>query len=366
MSGITVTREGDELVAVKRSDVVDAAAIRAEAAVLQRIDHPGVVALLSFADGDTPELRTRYVGTETWARTVPPTDTAAQRGLAVVAATVADLHDLGIGHGALTPEHVIVAPDGRPVLCGLGRAPRCDAAAELADLLAFADLVRAVTDHLGPAATQPFDELVAEITAGQTTMRGAAETLASRERDAAEAAPIRPRRRVIGALAGLALTAAIALLVLGRADEPDPGDSVVAARSDHVAPTAASVPTAPPPTSRAALPPSTTTPSTTAAVAPFSDNEFVHGGRRYGLGTGADITVIGDWNCDGIATPALLQPAHGLVAVFESWPEPGGSIPPAATAPAPDATGLERVDDEECDRLRIIEPTGSRFFTPET
>lgn len=365
MSGITVTREGDELVAVKRSDVVDAAAIRAEAAVLQRIDHPGVVALLSFADGDTPELRTRYVGTETWARTVPPTDTAAQRGLAVVAATVADLHDLGIGHGALTPEHVIVAPDGRPVLCGLGRAPRCDAAAELADLLAFADLVRAVTDHLGPAATQPFDELVAEITAGQTTMRGAAETLASLERDATEPAATRSRPRLIAVGAGLALAGAIALVVLGGPDEPDPGDPVVAPRSDLVAPAAASVTTAPPTTSRAELPPSTT-PSTTAAVAPFSGNEFVHDGRRYGLGTGTDVTVIGDWNCDGIATPALLQPAHGLVAVFDSWPEPGGSIPPAATASAPDATDLERVDDEECDRLRIIEPTGSRFFTPET
>ena len=76
--------------------------------------------------------------------------------------------------------------------------------------------------------------------------------------------------------------------------------------------------------------------------------------------------MIGDWNCDGIATPALLQPALGLVAVYESWPEPGGSIPPAATASAPDATDLERVDHDECHRLRIIEPNGSRFFTPET
>ncbi len=366
VSGITVTREGDELVAVKRADPADAAAVRAEAAVLQRIDHPGVVSLVSFADGDIPELRTRYVGTETWARTVPSTDAAARRGLAIVAATVADLHDLDIAHGALTPDHVIVDPDGRPVLCGLGRAPECDAAAELADRLAFADLVRVVTDHLEPASSHPFDELVDGIAAGQTTMRGAAETLASFDREGADPAARGTRRRLIAVPAGIAAAAvAVAVLVVGR-DGAGPSDPVDAAPAELVTPTTASVMIAPPTTSRA-LPPSPSPPSSIPeATAPFSGNEFVHEGRRYGLGTSGDITVIGDWNCDGIATPALLQPGPGLVAVFESWPEPGASIAPTATASVPDAIDLERVDHEDCHRLRIIEPDGSRFFTPET
>ena len=44
--------------------------------------------------------------------------------MASLATTVADLHDMGIVHGAIVPEHVLVAPDGRPVLCGFGSAGR--------------------------------------------------------------------------------------------------------------------------------------------------------------------------------------------------------------------------------------------------
>jgi hypothetical protein len=29
--------------------------------------------------------------------------------------------------------------------------------------------------------------------------------------------------------------------------------------------------------------------------------------------------VIGDWNCDGLGTPALLRPATGEVFVFSTW-----------------------------------------------
>ena len=34
------------------------------------------------------------------------------------------LHRLGLAHGALRPEHVLLEADGRPVLCGFGAAHR--------------------------------------------------------------------------------------------------------------------------------------------------------------------------------------------------------------------------------------------------
>jgi hypothetical protein len=39
---------------------------------------------------------------------------------AAVASTLADLHGMGLVHGAVSPGHVVLDRDGRPVLCGLG------------------------------------------------------------------------------------------------------------------------------------------------------------------------------------------------------------------------------------------------------
>jgi eukaryotic-like serine/threonine-protein kinase len=41
--------------------------------------------------------------------------------------------------------------------------------------------------------------------------------------------------------------------------------------------------------------------------------------RRYALGLAGDRLFLGDWNCDGIATPALLRPSTGETIYFDSW-----------------------------------------------
>jgi hypothetical protein len=43
------------------------------------------------------------------------------------------------------------------------------------------------------------------------------------------------------------------------------------------------------------------------------------GDRRYEVGRPGDLVVIGDWDCDGAATPAVLRPASGEVFVFAAW-----------------------------------------------
>lgn len=122
-----------------------AARLRVEAAALRAAAHPGVVALAgeptTDADG-TVRLRTRFAGSTTLATIGPVEPARAAALVAAVAATVADLHDLGIVHGRLTADHVIVAADGRPVLCGFAEARTVgDPAAAADDVAALGHLL---------------------------------------------------------------------------------------------------------------------------------------------------------------------------------------------------------------------------------
>lgn len=60
------------------------------------------------------------------------------------------------------------------------------------------------------------------------------------------------------------------------------------------------------------------------------------GRNHFALGAPGDEVVLGDWDCDGSATPAVYRPSTGEVHLFAAWP--------TDTAPAPavlaDATGV--------------------------
>ena len=75
-------------------------------------------------DADRPVLVTTLVPGPTLAAPLALTVEEVAGVAEALAATLADLHDMGIVHGAVTPEHVLVGPDGRPVLCGFGSAGR--------------------------------------------------------------------------------------------------------------------------------------------------------------------------------------------------------------------------------------------------
>jgi len=89
---------------------------------------------------------------------------------------------------------------------------------------------------------------------------------------------------------------------------------------------------------------------------------MVHDGRRFALGTTDDITVLGDWSCDGVDTPALLRPQTGLVALYLAWPEAGGAASPEHTEIFPAATNLDITTVDGCDQLRVIDPSGSALI----
>ena len=128
MTDITVGYHNDRLVAVKESDdPARSARLRHEAELLSRLDHPGVVRLVDFTEGPPAILRTVFVGPDTWLRHAPVGEYQAP-ALAALIATVADLHETGIAHGALEAAHILVGEMHRPILCGLGDGnTACDA-----------------------------------------------------------------------------------------------------------------------------------------------------------------------------------------------------------------------------------------------
>ncbi|MST34877.1 hypothetical protein GHK86_19390, partial [Acidimicrobiaceae bacterium USS-CC1] len=104
---------------------------------LTRAAHPGVVRLLPAEGSDA--LWLRDVGSRSLAA-LTPLEPAALCGLGAATATVlGDLHDLGIAHTAPTADHVLVDPDGRPVLCSFGRATRATPDAMALDVRLLAD-----------------------------------------------------------------------------------------------------------------------------------------------------------------------------------------------------------------------------------
>ena len=127
---VRVIHDGEgRLVAVKTPPPDDPHRTRREATVLDGVHHPGVVEILDHHDTpDGLELHTRWVGSRTAADLPQPLSPDRAAGLVLaVAATLADLHRVGIVHGHLDASHVVLDPHGRPVLCGFGDARRMGA-----------------------------------------------------------------------------------------------------------------------------------------------------------------------------------------------------------------------------------------------
>ena len=56
---------------------------------------------------------------------------------------------------------------------------------------------------------------------------------------------------------------------------------------------------------------------------------------RWRLGTEGDLIAVGDWNCDGRSTLAVVRPHSGLAAFYESWPRSARSVGPARIVTVP-------------------------------
>lgn len=141
---------------------------------------------------------------------------------------------------------------------------------------------------------------------------------------------------------------------------PDRHDRATGPAPSTVAPPSPSTTRPAPTTSPATPPPTTSAPATPCAPAapPAADvdgdgcpdplrieGEHVSAGpTTWIVGRAGDRPVVGDWDCDGLATVALLRPATGEVFVFPTWSRPGSELTVEATSVVADAERIEASD----------------------
>ena len=393
MAAVTVSRSADCLIAVKQVPAERAAVIDQEADLLRRLDHPGVVRLIDVVD--TPDgdraMHTEFVSSDTW-DTRPLTEPAERAAaVAALAATVADLHDLGVAHLQLTPAHVLHAENDRPVLCGLSRAAEATAENRHTDLAALADLCHGPNLEKG-ALTERLSELAEATRAGRLNARELSRKLDPLAAKRPTVAPVRaargglrrhwPRRKSLIA-AGAVVAAAVPVAALGawsRGPEVPASntaaDDVAALRAAVAANDAAG---AGPDEAEAGaasfdgrgtewLPDDTPSAYRDEPAQGVSAREAAAvlelRGRRYAVGATGDFVQTGDWDCDGHPTPAIVRPSTGDVALFDAWPEPGETVSVPARWQVDSPTGAEAVRYGPCDLLRVYTTTGSRLLDP--
>lgn len=311
-----------------------------EAAVLRSAAHPGIVQIsASDANGTAGVLELRRVGGSTIGVLSPLEARGGARVGAALATTVADLHDIGITHGAIRPEHVLVDERARPVLCGFGSARRASgstdlAAAKRADVAAVARLLIDVSPELRRAQVGAFLEAAAggAQRAGWRARGIDARSLA-RVLAVAATSPKGPRdrrtdiahwpasRRVVS-LAAVALAGGAGLYVaFGSTSRVVNRGAGVGAQAVH---------------DRAA---SHLCPVEDAGCVASPDRSGVVGGAFRILGAGG-ATVLGRWSCTDDATPAVLDEQSGNVWVFDSWPRPNQRITARLLGTVSGASGL--------------------------
>ena len=318
--------------------------LRHEASVLGATQHPGVVELVGFTDeGGVAELRTVEVdGPPLAAADVLRPDEVA--GLAAaVATTLADLHDSGLVHGAITSSHVLLGAAG-PVLCGFGAAgPPTPNRQPADDVAALCSLVLERVDH-GPVAE-------AARRLGTATAREAAEafgacvaTAALPGRAPADVDPLRellgrgaeqrrrrPSRRLL-----IAFVVVVAAVAAGIALTSRPAPAPIAT---------------PEPPPRPTTTVTTTVPAATLVWPPTSGPAptFELDGHRYTAGQPGDVALAGPFGCDGAdGTVAVLRPASGQVFVFRGVATAEHDVMSAEVATVTGGRGL-RAEDTDSD-----------------
>lgn len=349
-----------------------------EAAMLDAVEHPGVVRVIEYRSGDDcDELVTEFAGAATLADH-RPRDLAAVAGIgAAIAGTLADLHASGIAHGGIQADHVVLGASRHPVLCSFASATH-DLPAQAADVVALAalidELARSVDVGRGSVERRRRSLLTAataEATAGELSAGALAARLAAvpgaaldigtdpgsapepadhdlgtrtwRHRLVPDEQPDDADRRWTKLLLIAGVVVAVAALVAVSAGRQQSGGDQ--RLLGIVPPTATAAPIAPTPTAPPVAAPRGPAPGCDSGADIDGDGcgddiEVVgrlirHDETWYAVGEPGDLVVVGHWDCAPFATPAVLRPATGELFVFDAWPSadvvltvtPSGSVP---------------------------------------
>jgi hypothetical protein len=435
---VSVTVEKAGVVAVKTATTPqEQNDLAIEAERLSQAAHPGVVTLVEHRiAGERAELHTLFAGEPVshWRGTVP----RAAGLVAAVAATLADLHDLGVVHGRLDETHVLLAADGRPRLCGfsppdpdaspvddvgglgqllaalLGRATAADRRgsfrwprAAVAERRALASLVAHATDPLverRPTARAFARSILATIPGAELAPTGSASAAASSGQAFQVRLPPRAPTEPVDAVFGDQTTAPVDDVFVdrpwpeARSGGGRPARPTAAAGHRHHAaafklflvvlvvgaggglllraggtPSDAGAPTKPvassPVTELSCAPAPPPVADVDGDGCPESvsvlDGMVQAGGQAWTVGAPDDALAVGDWDCDGLATPALYRPTTGDVFVFSGWAPAGQSLTEEAVTRV--AGGVALTADPlpggsaTCDQLSVELATGGRY-----
>jgi hypothetical protein len=336
--------------------------LRREGAVLTALAHPGLVRLMATEGGELPEALVFGLIDGTDLSRVDIGDPTVLAGIgAAVATTLADIHDLGVVHSAITPAHVLIDERGRPLLCGFGSSSRPTSPARMAELARedTAALASMLLSRL-PSSTDARLRVTLRMAAGQrgrsrqTDARWLASQLVRRVPGARLAEPgcdtesltgtqpldlpppatsARRRHRRASVLVACVLAIGIGLAIIGLGSSGS---------SPH--------------------------PPAAAADCPVVDHSCQPVGWPDGIITTAQgrfrvaapsgsIVVLGRWNCSGQALPAIAERSNGDVWLFDSWPGPGQSRTAHLVAHVRSVSDLAVIPTQAgCDLLRITRP----------
>lgn len=399
---LNITENGRLAVTKQAAVGPGAERLRLEARILRRAAHPGVVELLvgELEGEDGITMGTAFVGGGTLAEHLGALDVARGAKLAAtLAATLADLHERGVAHQRVTPDHVMVTEADQIRLCGFAEAilmndvGPCDPDAAAIDVEAVAVLVREIADRSPGDAVSlraVADRVLGTGPLARPSMRTLAQALASVAGGTDDVAPpvaqgqlLLPARSATSRHAprlprGRARSASLAVVAVAVASVT----VVLAAKVTYPRPPSQSVAApAPPPTSLDTSRTTTTVALLTsvpvqaperAAVRvwppdPESGTEVVEvasgvvssSGRRWQVASANDLVSVGDWNCDGVATPAVVRHGTGQIWVYTHWAE-GTQAVPVDAATVPDAVSAKAVDSEGCHHLEVIDTAGQK------
>ena len=101
-------------------------------------------------------------------------------------------------------------------------------------------------------------------------------------------------------------------------------------------------------------------------VVEIVDGMVVAAGQRWVVGDPGDAVAVGDWDCDGLATPALYRPSTGDVFVFPDWAAAGEPLAVSAVAQVSGgrklATAPRTTTNARCDALAVELSSGAQHL----
>ena len=358
-----------------------------EARVLAAFGHRGLVRLIAY-DADAGRLVTETVAGASLAATVDAAGGQAStlgaaeigRVAAVVAATLADLHEWGCVHGAVTAEHILLAPAG-PVLCSLSASGPTDRRDPNDDVKALGRVVlRVLAGGDDPATAlraalarsartprrRPSDPVADAIRA--VAQRAISEPAPTARELAAEFARVEGaaggprlaiesgrRHRRSGRLARHAGLVGVVVAVCSAAIAWSYRHPTAAAPGEPLGPIAAA------PTTTTAQPARLVWPTTSTSLA-YTEGVLVLDGARFAVGDVGDLVAMGDWDCDGLATLVVYRPRSGEVIAFDTWPR--ADVTDAAVAGrvvgrVSGATAITAIERDGCAELALRTAAGT-------